>query len=241
MTYPGGNGGPIPNYDNYGQPVSPTVGGEGSAPILPAPPPGGGMGTGRFGQPPAFHGYPQGGNGVAPNGQPMPAGDFPGNVQGQDLGVPPGQILYEDGSSGPPPTTSATPTTAAADAMGFPQNQQSAWALALQQRMANGGVGDPMSFYNFVHNRGIEPTPDASAPPAMMMQAQPRPLVIGPTNTTPAQIIPQQAPQGPGGMAPIQQPAAPQISQPNAPVNVRPNVPNPGTMGFFPAGKGLYR
>lgn len=233
MAYPGGNGGPIPNYDNYGNPVSPRIGGDGSAPagnLLAMPPQAPPMQQGVLG-------VQMGGNGIAPNGQPMPAGDFPGNVQGQDLGVPPGQVLYEDGSTGMP---GATPTEAAAVASA---PVQSAWSLALQQRMANGGIGSPMDFYNFVRNRGAMPTPDSAAPAQMMMQRQPRPLVIGPTNSTPAQIIPQSAPQG--VVPPM--PQAPANAPVNAPVNVRPNVPAPGQMpnpqmpGFFPQGKGLVR
>ena len=174
--------------------------------------------------------------------------------------VPAGMTVYADGSVGPdpnqapvgatgqPPISGVTPTTAAAAAIGFPQ---SAWSLALHQRMANGGVGDPMDFYNFVRNRGVMPTPDASvtpggpaAPPAPAQGApQPRPLVIGATNTTPAQIIPPPAPPGPGGMPPLP-PAQPNVPsaapvparQPIAPGGAIPGgtPANPQMPGFFP-------
>lgn len=229
MAYPGGNGGPIPNYDNYGNPVSPTVGGEGSAPS--------GLGLAMAPQAPPMQPGVLGVGGFS-----VPAGSqsVPPPPGGSDALVAQGIYPAPDGSGNLAGMPGATPTEATAAATA---PVQSAWSLALQQRMANGGIGNPMDFANFVRNRGAAPTPDAAAP-APMMQAQPRPLVIGPTNTTPAQIIPQPAPQGPGGMPPVGQPNVPpmpQVSPPNVPVNVRPNVPNPGTIGFFPQGRGLVR
>ena len=235
MPYPGANGGPIPNYDNYGQPVAPQISGDFSAPMATPPPV---YHTGDL-TPPA-----------AP--APAPTGTMPaGMTVYADGSVGPDPNQAPVGATGQPPISGVTPTTAAAAAIGFPQ---SAWSLALHQRMANGGVGDPMDFYNFVRNRGVMPTPDASvapgapAPPPALAQGapQPRPLVISATNTTPAQIIPQPAPPGmppPGmpqpGMPNVPQAAQVPIRQPiaagGAPGAMPGGVPqNPQMPGFFP-------
>lgn len=186
---------------------------------------------------------PQGGNGVAPNGQPMPPGDFPGNVQGHDVGVPKGMILYEDGSVGPdpnatilPPAPDATPTTAAAAQMGFPQSE---WSQRLAQRMSQGGIGNPLDFYNFVRNRGLTPPPtDPNAPVAPPVAPGPgRPIAVGPQGMDPAKLIPAPAPQG--GPPPGQpMPAMPQQPPVMAPGQIPGGVPqNPQMPGFFPQGR----
>lgn len=239
-----------PTMNNYKPPVPRDLYG-GGAPIGPVQPSGfHGLASGSLAPPPvdpaivaAWLASQQGSGAPPPAPAPPPpdATVYPDGALPADPNAP-----LPPGPSALPPLPGATPTTAAAQATGFPQ---SAWSLALAQRMANGGIGPAMDFYNFVKNRGVMPPVDPNAPVAPPPVQQPRPLVISPTNTSPAQIIPQQAPpQGPGGPMP-QQPAMPPIQQPGMPNIAQPQVPTPGQMpggvpgnpqmpGFYGVGKG---
>lgn len=178
----------------------------------------------------------QQGSGTPATPYPVPAGSqsAPPPPGGSDALVAQGIYPTADPNAAPVDT----PTAATATAMGFPQ---SPWSAALQQR---GGIGDPMDFYNFVRNGGAPTTP-ATGPAAQPAQPQPRPVVMSATNTSPAQIIPQRAPQG--VVPPMPNPAQPSMpptsqAMPPMPSPGQPPVGSPMNQqapGFFPQGRGI--